>query len=210
MREAAMWAIAGILLALVVVASLLGLHSGPHVHLVGGVLGLAAAGWLVAIAVSQGSWSGLWVLFSADLVMSAGMGVLAWRGLAQRRGFDRHLPNGLVSEMGVAVTDLSPEGVVRVRSEQWSAVVLNGFAAAGSAVQVLAVNGLRLEVWAEQPDAPSVSAQPSASTKPSVSAQPSASPQPTQPTQPSASPQPTQPTQPSASPQPTLSAQPSA
>jgi len=36
-----------------------------------------------------------------------------------------------------------------VDGEEWSAVCVNGRAAAGTAVQVLRVTGVRLEVWAE-------------------------------------------------------------
>ncbi len=146
-----MWAIAGVLLGVVVIASLLGFHAGPHVHLTAGVLGVVAAGWLVAIAVTGRPWPGLWVLLSGDLVISAGVGLLAWKGLTARR---RSLPSRHLSALegaeGVAVTDLTPAGVVRVLGEQWSAVAVNGAAPAGTAVQVLGVRGVRLEVWADQ------------------------------------------------------------
>ncbi len=146
-----MWMIAGMLLGLVIVASLLGFHAGPHVHLMAGVLGLVAAGWLVAIAVTGPLWPGLWVLLSGDLVISASVGVLAWKGLTSHR---RNLPTRQLAALegaeGVAVTDLAPAGVVRVLGEQWSAVAVNGAAPAGTAVQVLGVRGVRLEVWADQ------------------------------------------------------------
>lgn len=146
-----MWAVAGVLLALVVIVSLLGLHAGPHLHAFGAVLGLVAAGWLVAIAVSGSPWAGLWVLLSADVIVSGGMSVLAWKGLASRRPLVDPSPRGALSgEQGVAVTDLAPHGVVRVRGEQWSAVAVNGSAAAGALVQVLGADGLRLEVWADE------------------------------------------------------------
>lgn len=146
-----MWAIAGILLGLVVVASLLGFHAGPHMHVAAGVLGVVAAGWLVVIAVTGPSWPGLWVLFSADLVISAGVGALAWKGLTTPTVEPpvRHLSR-LEGSEGVAVTDLTPAGVVRVLGEDWSAVAANGSAPAGTLVQVLGARGVRLEVWADQ------------------------------------------------------------
>ena len=147
-----MWAVAGILLGLVVVASVLGFHAGPHLHVAAGIAGLIAAVWLVLIAVSGESWPGLWVMFSADVVVSAGVGALAWRGLTTRHQGARLPPHhALGGELGVAVTDLTPEGIVSVRGEHWSAVAANGSAPAGSAVQVLDVHGIRLEVWAEEP-----------------------------------------------------------
>ena len=36
-----MWVIAGVLLGLVVLASLIGFHVGPHAHVAAGVLGVA-------------------------------------------------------------------------------------------------------------------------------------------------------------------------
>jgi len=152
-----MWAIAGILLGLVVVASLLGFHAGPHMHLTAGFLGLVAAAWLVALALTGQSWPGLWVLFSADVVISVSVGALAWKGLTHRRpGVSVHQGHALDGADGVAVTDLTPAGIVRVRGEQWSAVAANGPAPAGTLVQVLRGNGVRLEVWADS--APSVHA----------------------------------------------------
>ena len=147
-----MWAVAGILLGLVVIAALLGFHAGPHVHVTAGVLGLLAAAWLVAIAVGGSSWPGLWVLLSADLVISAGVGALAWKGLTtpQAGGEAQHRQRSLDGAHGVAVTDLTPGGIVRVLGEQWSAVAANGSARAGTVVQVLRSQGVRLEVWAEE------------------------------------------------------------
>jgi membrane protein implicated in regulation of membrane protease activity len=146
-----MWPIAGILLGLVVVASVLGFHAGPHMHLTAGFLGLLAAVWLVAIALTGQSWPGLWVLFSADVVISASVGVLAWKGLTDRRpGVPAHHAHSLDGAHGVAVTDLTPAGIIRVHGEEWSAVAANRSAPAGTLVQVLGIQGVRLDVWAEE------------------------------------------------------------
>ena len=93
----------------------------------------------------------LWALLSADLVVSAGIGTLAWKGLTTR-GINvagRHLvsPNGAE---GVAIGDLDPEGIVRVNGENWSAVAVNGAVRAGTPVQVVRVAGVRLEVWGDE------------------------------------------------------------
>jgi membrane-bound ClpP family serine protease len=50
---------------------------------------------------------------------------------------------------GVAVSALTPEGIVRVRGEEWSAVSVNGPVPADTKVQVLRAGGVRLEVWGE-------------------------------------------------------------
>ncbi len=143
-----MWIIAGVLLGLVVLASLVGFHSGPHVHAAAGVIGVAAAAWLVVMAVDGRSAPILWALLTADLVVSAGVGVMAWLGLS-RRPTPGHRVVSLEGAEGVAVSDLAPEGIVRVRGEQWSAMSVNGTVRAGTRVQVLRASGVHLDVWGE-------------------------------------------------------------
>lgn len=148
-REAPMWIVAGLLLGAVLLAALAGFHTGPHAHVGAAVVGLVAAGWLAFMAVGSRSASAAWVLFCADLVVAGGIGVMGWTGLVHR-----HAPGPRYGRLegaeGVAVSDLSPEGVVRVNGEQWSAVSANGTALAGSRVQVIRAGGVRLEVWAER------------------------------------------------------------
>jgi len=153
-----MWIVAGVLLGLVLLGSLVGFHSGPHVHLVAGAIGVLAAAWLIVMAVNGRSAPILWALLTADLVVSAGVGVLAWSGLSNRPTSGRG-PGSLEGAPGVALSDLSPEGIVRVRGEQWSAVAVNGTVRAGSPVQVLRCVGVRLEVWGEE-----AAAEPSSAT----------------------------------------------
>jgi membrane protein implicated in regulation of membrane protease activity len=149
-----MWAIAGLLLGLVVVVSLLGFHTGPHTHLLAGMLGVVAAVWLVVMAFEGRPLSVLLVLIGAVLLVSAGVAVLAWKGLSagptQASGLRRSSVEGAE---GKAVTDLDPEGIVRVRGENWSAESLNGTVHAGARVQVIKVEGVRLGVWGEENDA---------------------------------------------------------
>jgi membrane-bound ClpP family serine protease len=152
-----MWVVAGVLLGLVVLASLAGVHTGPHTHLAAGVLGIAAAIWLLVMAGSGRSAPILWVLLSADLIVSAGVGFMAWFGLSGRATAG-HRPIRLEGAEGVAVGDLTPEGIVRVRGEEWSAVCVNGTVRAGHPVQVLRTAGVRLQVWGE--DADSLPEQP--------------------------------------------------
>ena len=144
-----MWIGVGVLLGLVVVASVLGFHVGPHGHLVGAGLGIAAAIWLVVMAATGQSAPLLWVLFGADLAISGGLATLAWRGLKVQ---DEHLlgsaPGSLVGAEGIAVSDLVPGGLVRVRGENWSATSMNGTVPAGSRIQVIEA-GVRLGVWSE-------------------------------------------------------------
>ena len=120
-----MWVIAGVLLGLVVLASLIGFHVGPHAHVAAGVLGVLAAAWLVVMALDGRSAPVLWALLSADVVVSAGIATLAWKGLTTTGTYaGRHMISPEGAE-GVAVGDLDPEGIVRVNGENWSAVALN-------------------------------------------------------------------------------------
>ncbi len=148
-----MWIVAGLLLGLVVLISLVGFHAGPHAHAAAVVIGGVAAAWLTLMALDGRSSSVLWVLLSADVVASAGLGVMAWTGLSARHDVSGHRSVApLDGTEAVAVTDLTPEGIVRARGERWSAVSLNGPVHAGADVQVVRVAGVRLEVWGDQPD----------------------------------------------------------
>jgi membrane-bound ClpP family serine protease len=146
----AMWVGVGVLLGLMVVASVLGFHVGPHGHLAAFGLGVAAAIWLVVMAATGRSEPLLWVLFGADVAISGGLGAIAWRGLRlQDDQLSGASTMSLVGAEGVAVTDLEPGGVVRVRGENWSATSMNGSVAAGHRIQVIEASGVRLSVWSE-------------------------------------------------------------
>lgn len=153
-KGVAMWVGVGILLGLVVVATVLGFHFGPHGHVAGVVLGAAAAIWLLVMAATGESRPILWVLLGADVAISGGLGALAWNGLrfgAHEGGGRAHL--SVVGAEGVTVTALEPSGIVRVRGENWSATSMNGTVPAGAPVQVIESTGVRLSVWAEDNNA---------------------------------------------------------
>lgn len=145
-----MWFVAGILLGVVVLGAVLGFHTGPHTHAAAGVAGLAAAAWLLVMAFAGRSALVLWVIFSADLAISAGVGVMAVVGISTRRRAAGHRVGRLEGADGVALSELSPDGIVRVNGEDWSAVSLNGTVPAGTRVQVIRAGGVRLEVWGEE------------------------------------------------------------
>jgi membrane protein implicated in regulation of membrane protease activity len=144
-----MWAVAGVLLGIVLLVAVLGFHIGPHGHVAAGAVGAAAAVWLVVMALDGLATPLLWLLLGADLAVSGGVGVLGWNGL--RASHDAHAiqPTRIEGESGVVESPLEPDGVVRVRGETWSATSLNGNLPAGGRVQVVAVKGVRLEVWGE-------------------------------------------------------------
>ncbi|HET9077256.1 MAG TPA: NfeD family protein, partial [Acidimicrobiales bacterium] len=142
---------AGVLLGLVVLGTLVGFHAGPHAHLAAGVIGVMAAAALLVLAAQGRSTTLLWALLALDATASAALGFLAWRGLSQREvpGAGSRLLIEAGSE-GTAVTDLDPEGIVRVHGEAWSAQAINGPVRAGSPVYVIGRVGVRLSVWGEE------------------------------------------------------------
>ena len=146
-----MWAGVGVLLGLVFLTTLLGLHIGPHAHAVGSIIGIFAAAWLIVVALESSPRPLAWTLLGADVIVTGGIGFLAVRGLKFNATHSIH-KDRLESASGTAVTSLSPDGIVNVRGEQWSATSLNGSIEAGHPIQVVRVNGLRLEVWGEQHD----------------------------------------------------------
>lgn len=146
-----MWAVAGALLGAFAVLSVLGALTGPHTHVAAVLAGMAAAVALIVVGVAGGH-DLAWVLLALDLLASAAIGLSAWKGLAHlRQASTRPGFNQLVGAEGVVLSPLSPEGVIKVRGEQWSATSLNGAAAPGSKVQVVRADGVRLEVWSEEP-----------------------------------------------------------
>jgi membrane protein implicated in regulation of membrane protease activity len=150
-----MWFLAGALLGVVGLASILGFHLGHVAHAVAAVAGVAAAGALIAI-VATGNTGGLVLtLLGADAVVTVGVGTMAWRGLSDprlRAGVSTH---SVVGQEGVALGTLNPSGVVRVRGENWSATSANGRVEEGGRVQVIGAEGIRLTVWGEHELLPS-------------------------------------------------------
>ncbi len=147
-----MWVVVGVLLGLALLAYLLGFHAGPHSHLIGSVLGVAAAVVLAVMAIGSYSAQLAWMLFSIDVVLALGALVAGSKGF----GLHRAMPStrgtsALEGAEGIAVTDLDPDGLVRVHGEDWSATCLNGHVRAGSRVQVITA-GVRLGVWGDQGD----------------------------------------------------------
>ncbi len=151
-----MWAVAGALLAAFVLLSVAGALAGPHLHVGAAIAGVAAAVALLVVALAEANGDLAWALFGIDLAASAAIGLSAWNGLRHLHHLGDHAleaappPPGLVGCLGEAVSALGPEGIVRVRGEQWTAVSMNGRAPARARVQVIGVDGLRLQVWNEE------------------------------------------------------------
>ncbi len=152
-----MWIVAGILLGLALLGAIAGLHVGPHGHAVGAVAGVLAAVWLIVMLALGDARPILYVLLGADVSITALMGFAGWRVLASPHAMAEQNtpPPSCEGHVGLAVGGLEPGGIVRVDGEEWSAVSVNGNVPAGGRVQVIRVNGVKLEVWGE--DLPALS-----------------------------------------------------
>jgi membrane-bound ClpP family serine protease len=104
-----------------------------------------------ALTAASGKWSTAtaWWLAVASAAMSAGAVLVAGTALRQRVTGVRTVARPLVGSDGIAVTALSPTGVVRVAGERWTAESVSGSLPAGAPVHVVSIRGLRLLVWSE-------------------------------------------------------------
>jgi hypothetical protein len=141
------WVTGAILLTLLVATGLLAAHAGGHAWFV--PLPAIALAILWAFTASASSPAAGWWLVALSAVASACGVVIAGTALRQRlRGTWAGLPP-VRGAGGVAVTELTPTGVVQVAGETWSAESVSGSLPAGAPVHVLRVCGVRLEVWSE-------------------------------------------------------------
>ncbi len=146
-------------LVVVAVGIAVGVHTGPHGLLAAGAVGVAASVAFVVTAMSLVSPSSrttiAWVLLSSTAFVSAGAlaaGALTLPALRRRQADVG--PNRLLGSTGVVVTDLNPVGTVRVHGESWSAESMCGPLPAGTPIEVMEIEGLRLRVWSDAAPGP--------------------------------------------------------
>jgi membrane-bound serine protease (ClpP class) len=142
------WATGVILVILLVATGLLAAHAGGHAWFVPLPALVLAILWAVT-ASERSPDAGWWLVALSAIACGAGV-IVAGTALRQRlRGSLTGLP--LVrGATGVAVTDLTPVGVVQVAGETWSAESVSGRLPAGAPVHVLRIRGVRVEVWSEE------------------------------------------------------------
>jgi membrane protein implicated in regulation of membrane protease activity len=104
----------------------------------------------------------LWVLPHLGIKLPFGLkvGILvalaAWAALTYRpikRVLEKEVPSpagAMVGMRGTALTQLAPNGQVRIQGEVWQAVSSNGVVAPGEEISVLRIEGLRLTVRKEE------------------------------------------------------------
>ena len=121
-------------------------HPGLGVATVGGVACLVLGGLTLFDPSVPNARVSLWVIVPVAAALVLFFGTVVKAALDAR-----HLPaaggiDGIVGSEGVVESDLDPEGVVLVSSEQWSARSVAGRLPRGTRVRVVGVDRLRLDV----------------------------------------------------------------
>jgi membrane-bound ClpP family serine protease len=149
------WLTGALLTALVLAATVASVHAGGHAWLIPVPAWALTIFWLVLAGTGHASTAGSWVVgggaVSVSLMgLSVAVPVLRHGAIGPATtGTDR-----LVGVEGVTMSELSPQGIVRVGAETWSADSLSGTIPSGSRIHVASVDGLRLRVWSELGDVP--------------------------------------------------------
>jgi len=87
-----------------------------------------------------------WLLASMTALLVAFFGIALTAGVRAQRREATTGAQTLVGKTGIVVSDLNPQGIVQVQSETWSAIATDGPLCAGETVEVIGIDGLRLQV----------------------------------------------------------------
>ena len=145
---------AALFLLLVVFAVLVvGLHGGPHTSIAAGLAGFVAAGTFFLIPTMFGLNSpslAAELIIAAVLVSTVVTVVFGLRSIRSRSAImQTSSGQNLWTSKGIALSDLNPEGSVRIAGEIWSAEALDEPIQAGTEVFVVEVDQLHLKVQAD-------------------------------------------------------------
>jgi membrane-bound serine protease (ClpP class) len=121
-------------------------HPGLGVPTVGGAICLVLGGLLLFNPAVPNARVSPWVIAAVAAVAVLFFAFVVKAALAARKKPVSAGAESMVGMIGVALTDLTPAGTVRVGKETWSATSASGVIPAGSAVQVDAVRGVHLVV----------------------------------------------------------------
>lgn len=141
-----------ILLVAIVIATLVSLHAGPHGLVASGTIGIMATIVLLCDAIFLVKVSAPPVLLGLLIaIICASLAIIALgiRGIkTSKLSNPKRMDTKLLTAPGIALTDLTPNGTVKILGEIWSAESLSGTVKAGVEVYVSEIDGLRLKVWA--------------------------------------------------------------
>lgn len=144
---AGLWGTGAVLVVLLAATGLVSAHAGGHAWFVPVPAFALAVVW--ALSASSRSSAAAWWLVALSATASGGGLVLAVTALRQRLRGELALLPSVWGATGVAITNLTPVGVVQVGGETWSAESVSGPLPAGAPVHALKARGVRLEVWSE-------------------------------------------------------------
>jgi membrane-bound serine protease (ClpP class) len=144
---AVLWVTGTVLLVLLAVTAVLAAHAGGHAWFLPLPTAALATAW--AFTASNHSSVAGWTLVALSATVSAAALALAGAALRQRLRDELAVMPPLKGALGVALTELTPGGVVQVGGENWSAESVSGTLPAGAPIHALEVRGVHLEVWSE-------------------------------------------------------------
>jgi membrane-bound serine protease (ClpP class) len=144
---AVLWVTGTVLLVLLAVIAVLAAHAGGHAWFLPLPAAALATAW--GVTASNRSSVASWTLVALSATVSAAAVALATAALRQRLRDELALTPPLKGALGVALTELTPGGVVQVGGETWSAESVSGTLPAGAPIHALQVRGVQLEVWSE-------------------------------------------------------------
>ncbi len=138
-----------LLIAVAIVLFILDIKAPTHGALTAAGTATFIAGALVLFApVARSPFPPLspWVAGGTGLAMAGFFGFIVAKALQAQRRPSVMGVEALIGRLGEARTDLNPIGMVHVAGELWTAESEAGMIAAGTPVQVVGVEGLRLRV----------------------------------------------------------------
>ena len=145
---------AGVLLMLLAIGLFVGelYTEGIGILAVGGLIAFVLGSLMLFSPLTPTSPTMPDIRVSRWLIAAVAFGIAGFFLLVLRAVFEaRRAPVAtgtqiLIGHSGVATSDLSPSGTVRVESEIWSAVSESGFIATGEQIEVVGVEGVTLKV----------------------------------------------------------------
>jgi membrane-bound serine protease (ClpP class) len=121
-------------------------HPGFGFPTVGGVICLVLGGLLLFNSSVPNAQVSPWLIGSVAVLAGLFFAVVVQAALAARRGAVTMGAESMIGTVGVALTELTPTGKVRVARETWTAVTEGPPVAAGTPVRVRAVTGVHVVV----------------------------------------------------------------
>ncbi|MFB3739369.1 MAG: nodulation protein NfeD [Candidatus Velamenicoccus archaeovorus] len=131
-------------------------HPGIGVPTVGGVVCLILGGLTLFNPTVPNARVSIWVILPVAAFLVLFFATVVPAALRARRLPPAGGPEGMVGREGVVQTQLEPDGVVLVSSEEWSARSASGPLPKGARIRVVAVDRLTLTVEPIQREAPAV------------------------------------------------------